>query len=273
MFYAVHSYIVNYVAPNYLQGVSMQACKTHLVGTQKRKTHIIAGVLTILGCISGVYGSSSSGGQETIRETQVDEIAKRNAEDSFARHTAEPISLFDIDKVTKKIHQELKGLLDDRGTKMSQPNFDRYKTTLLKRYVELICDKIITELICDKIITMEDHTLDRLMLMLEGLKKEYSINCSIPVGTDTNNTATISVALKQFDAIVKKVFDSVKDDNSLQTEMISFKNFLDENKNVLSYEATVDFIIKNYKITSNPKRHKINNIMLNLMYLYTKLLK
>jgi len=39
----------------------MQACKTHLVGTQKRKTHRIAGVLIILGCISGVYGSGGGG--------------------------------------------------------------------------------------------------------------------------------------------------------------------------------------------------------------------
>jgi len=62
MFYAVHLHIVNYVVPHYLQGVSMHTCKTHIVGRQKRKTHIIAGVLTILGCISGVYGSSSSGG-------------------------------------------------------------------------------------------------------------------------------------------------------------------------------------------------------------------
>ena len=61
MFYAVHSYIVNYVAPHYLQGVNMHTCKTHIVGTEKRKTHIIAGVLTILGCISGVYGATAVG--------------------------------------------------------------------------------------------------------------------------------------------------------------------------------------------------------------------
>ena len=64
MFYAVHSYIVNYVAPNYLQGVSMQACKTHLVGTQKRKTHIIAGVLTILGVFQGYMEVVVAGGKK-----------------------------------------------------------------------------------------------------------------------------------------------------------------------------------------------------------------
>ena len=54
-------HIVKYVALNDLQGVSMHTCKTHIVGTQRRKTHIIAGVLTILGCISGVCDASPGG--------------------------------------------------------------------------------------------------------------------------------------------------------------------------------------------------------------------
>jgi hypothetical protein len=190
-------------------------------------------------------------------------LAKNDAEDSFARHTAKLIPQLDIVKVTKKFHQELKGLLDDRGTKVSPADFDIYKTAFLQRYVKLIGDKI---------ITMEDLTVLEFIYMLEDLKKEYSIKFGIPVGTDPNNPETISVALEGFDTIVKKVFDSVKDDESLQTEITRFRDFLDENKNVLSNIPTRDVTIKkvigdNYKATSNPYRIELNNIMLGFVYL------
>lgn len=184
------------------------------------------------------------------------DIAELDVKDSFARHAAKPIDVCDIIKVTKKFHQELKELLDGRGTTMSETDFDIYKTAFLQRYVKLIGDKI---------ITMEDHTVLEFTLMLEGLKKEYSIKFGISVGTDPNNPETISAALKEFDAIVTKAFDSVKDDESLQTEITRVRDFLDKNKNVLSHIPTRDVIIKNFWMASHPLNPKINRYRCSLL--------
>jgi len=108
--------------------------------------------------------------------------------------------------------------------------------------------------------------------MLKDLKKECSINFGISVGTDPNNPATISV-LEEFKTMIQQAFASVKDDESLQTEITKVRDFLDENKNVLPYEETYYIIKKQFIIPSYRKfQMEFNNRALQLASLYTEIL-
>jgi len=210
---------------------------------EEQFTHVTDGIQCVLVCLS--------------------EKAKFDAEDSFTRYTKEPIPILIIDRETKVLRKTLQNLFDHYGKRMNQPDFDMYKTTLLKRYAELICDKI---------MTIEDITLSKLIDMLHDLKEKYAINFAIDIGTDPSVT---SAALEQFKTMVRQAFTSVKDDDSLETEMTKVKNFLDEHKGVLSHKTTDKVIRKQYRsIGRSPEfQMKFYNKVSPLASLYTKLLK
>jgi len=197
--------------------------------------------------------------------------AKFDAEDSFTRYTEnlrqiDQIDWWGIRREIHELHQRLKDLLDNYSNTISQQDFDTYKTTLLKRYAELICYHIITKEGDD------DHS--GLLGIMEYVKEKYNINFTIPVTTDTNNPATI-LALEQFKTIVQEAFDSVNSNDTLRTEITKVRDFLDEYKGVLDYTQTRQVIVAASRNLTGPNGYQIifNNKALDLQYLYTKLLK